>query len=124
MLTDLQIIPDFYKRRPVSLYNPHKASLLNHYRLTVPRIRATLEYFHYGILIASYVMMLQTRNLDRVNWFEAWFIVYTLGFGLDKVAAILEHGARASCSDPRADLTRVQAGASVSTRDASTPPVC
>lgn len=32
-----------YKTKPIGLYNPHKAPLLDHYRLRVPRVRAVLE---------------------------------------------------------------------------------
>ncbi|KAG0150562.1 hypothetical protein CROQUDRAFT_72833 [Cronartium quercuum f. sp. fusiforme G11] len=88
------ILSDRYKRRPVSLYNPRNAPLLNHYRLGVPRNRAALEYFHYGILIASYVATMQTRELNRMNGYEIWFNIFTLGFALDKLGSILEHGWR------------------------------
>lgn len=88
------ILSDRYKRRPVSLYNPRNAPLLNHYRLGVPRNRAALEYFHYGILIASYVATMQTRELNRMNAYEVWFNIFTLGFALDKMGSVLEHGWR------------------------------
>ncbi|OAV97381.1 hypothetical protein PTTG_08032 [Puccinia triticina 1-1 BBBD Race 1] len=88
----VDILSDRYKHRPVSLYNPRNAPLLNHYRLTVPRNRAALEYFHYAVLIGSYVATLQTRQLDRMNPIEVWFNVFTLGFAADKLGSVLEHG--------------------------------
>ncbi|KAH9457577.1 hypothetical protein Pst134EA_021450 [Puccinia striiformis f. sp. tritici] len=88
----VDILSDRYKHRPVSLYNPRNAPLLNHYRLTVPRNRAALEYFHYAILILSYVTTLQTRQLNKMNGFEIWFNVFTIGFAADKLGSILEHG--------------------------------
>ncbi|KAH9816788.1 hypothetical protein DFH28DRAFT_964472 [Melampsora americana] len=88
------IVSDRYKRRPVSLYNPRNAPLLNHYRLGVPRNRAALGYFNYGILIISYVATMETRELNRMNGYEIWFNIFTLGFALDKTGSILEHGWR------------------------------
>ncbi|KAA1113552.1 hypothetical protein PGT21_033442 [Puccinia graminis f. sp. tritici] len=88
----VDILSDRYKHRPVSLYNPRNAPLLNHYRLTVPRNRAALEYFHYAVLICSYVATLQTRQLEKMNGFEIWFNIFTVGFAADKLGSILEHG--------------------------------
>lgn len=39
--TFLDILPDHYKHKPISLYDPRKAPLLNQYRLIVPRTRNT-----------------------------------------------------------------------------------
>lgn len=39
----LDIIPDHYKRKEISLYNPAEAPLLDHYRLKVPVYRHALE---------------------------------------------------------------------------------
>ena len=35
----LDILPDHYKHKPISLYDPRQAPLLNQYRLIVPRTR-------------------------------------------------------------------------------------
>ncbi|CAH7682169.1 expressed protein [Phakopsora pachyrhizi] len=88
----VDILSDRYKHRPVSLYNPRNAPLLNHYRLTVPRNRTALEYCHYFVLIVSYVLTLYTREFNRMNLIEIWFNIFTLGFGVDKLGSILEHG--------------------------------
>ncbi|KAI1083176.1 nonselective cation channel [Whalleya microplaca] len=69
--TFLNTIPDRYKMRPISLYEPQKEPLLNQYRLIVPRTRNMLEIGH--IL-------------------EMAFSVYAFGWVLDQFATILEHG--------------------------------
>ena len=47
----IDILPDRYKKRPVSIYNPRKASLVNQYRLIVPRTRYILEVCQFGLLL-------------------------------------------------------------------------
>jgi hypothetical protein len=37
------ILPDHYKRKQITLYNPREAPILDHYRLKVPRVRQALE---------------------------------------------------------------------------------
>ena len=37
------ILPDHYKRKKITLYNPRAAPILDHYRLKVPRVRQALE---------------------------------------------------------------------------------
>ncbi|GHJ86400.1 hypothetical protein NliqN6_2802 [Naganishia liquefaciens] len=88
------IIADDYKKRPIQIYNPHKAPLLDHYRLKVPRIRSILEYFNFAVLFVLYVLAIEGLNTDRFNWREMLFIVYAMGFSLDKLAAMREHGLR------------------------------
>src|SRR5579871_2622093 len=52
----LDIIPDNYKHRGISLYNPRKASVLNQYRLIVPRTRNILEVVQFMILLILFTM--------------------------------------------------------------------
>lgn len=48
----LDILPDHYKHKPISIYDPRKASLLNTYRLAVPRIRNAIEICQFvGLLV-------------------------------------------------------------------------
>lgn len=49
----LDILPDHYKHKPISIYNPRKAPILNTYRLTVPRIRNLIEIFQFIVLLVS-----------------------------------------------------------------------
>lgn len=88
-----------------------------HHRLKVPRIRSILEYFNFAVLFVLYVLAIEGLNADRFNWREMLFIVYAmgeiplgigifpfltvfyLGFSLDKLAAMREHGLRGKIHD-------------------------
>lgn len=87
----MDILPDHYKRRPISLYDPRKAPLLNHHRLIVPRTRNTIELFQFVILLGLYVMTMISRH-SELNVWEFAFVVYSAGWLLEKFAAIIEHG--------------------------------
>ena len=39
-----------------------------------------------------FVLTLELSNLERINLEEALFMVFALGFSLEKLAAIQEHG--------------------------------
>ncbi|KAI5118687.1 hypothetical protein M0805_003624 [Coniferiporia weirii] len=86
------ILSDTYKQTPIHFYDPHKAPLLDHYRLKVPAVRSVLEYLNFLMLFVLFVMTLELSELDRLNWAEIAFMVYALGFSLEKVAAMQEHG--------------------------------
>lgn len=90
--TFIDIIPDTYKRRSISLYNPRKASLLNQYRLNVPRTRNLLEVSQFMILLALFFLVQSTRDPARFTTEEIVFCIYTFGWILDQVASVLEHG--------------------------------
>ncbi|KAJ2918690.1 hypothetical protein MD484_g1789, partial [Candolleomyces efflorescens] len=87
-------LSDTYKRNPVHFYDPHKAPFLDHYRLKVPSIRAVLEYTNFLILFILYVIAIEWSDLHHFNIPEVCFLVYALGFTLEKVAAMQEHGIR------------------------------
>ncbi|KAI0731341.1 hypothetical protein C8Q76DRAFT_612655 [Earliella scabrosa] len=86
------ILSDTYKRNPIHFYDPHKAPLLDHYRLKVPAIRSVLEYMNFVILFILFVCAIEFSETDRINVTEVVFMVYALGFTLEKVAAMQEHG--------------------------------
>ncbi|TDL23602.1 hypothetical protein BD410DRAFT_695500, partial [Rickenella mellea] len=88
------ILSDTYKRTPIHFYDPHKAPLLDHYRLKVPAVRSVLEYSNFLVLFLLFILTLEYSELDRFNWIELSFIIYALGFSLEKVAAMQEHGIR------------------------------
>ncbi|TRX97883.1 hypothetical protein FHL15_001093 [Xylaria flabelliformis] len=90
--TFLNLIPDRYKRKPISLYQPHKEPLLNQYRLIVPRTRNALEIIQFVILLVLYLLSMLERNPNHFSAFEAAFAVYAFGWALDQFATILEHG--------------------------------
>ncbi|KAJ7446684.1 receptor-activated Ca2+-permeable cation channel [Mycena latifolia] len=86
------ILSDTYKRTPIHFYDPHKAPLLDHYRLKVPAIRSVLEYFNFLILFILFIVAIEINELQRINGAEMLFMIYALGFTLEKVAAMQEHG--------------------------------
>ncbi|KAI1383273.1 nonselective cation channel [Hypoxylon trugodes] len=88
----LDMIPDRYKQKPISLYEPHKAPLLNQYRLIVPRTRNFLEILQFIILLVIYLLFMLERNPDYLSNFEIAFAVYAFGWVLDQFATILAHG--------------------------------
>ncbi|KAK8049474.1 receptor-activated Ca2+-permeable cation channel [Apiospora phragmitis] len=90
--TFLDIIPDRYKQKPISLYDPREAPLLNQYRLIVPRTRNILELFHFIFLLFLYLLFMAERNAEYFSWYEITFAVYAFGWVLDQFATILEHG--------------------------------
>ncbi|KAH9913920.1 uncharacterized protein B0H18DRAFT_887613, partial [Fomitopsis serialis] len=86
------ILSDTYKRTPIHFYDPHKAPLLDHYRLKVPAIRSVLEFTNFLILFILFVVALEFNERNRINAAEGIFIIYALGFTLEKIAAMQEHG--------------------------------
>ena len=88
----IDLIPDHYKHKTVSLYNPSKASLLNQYRLVVPRTRNLLEIGHFILLLALYTVTMVHRQGPRMTGWEIAFLVYAAGWVLDEFASTLEHG--------------------------------
>ena len=88
----IDILPDRYKQKPISLYNPRKAPLLNQYRLIVPRTRNILEVFQFLILLALFLLVMTDHDASTFGLIEFVFIIYTFGWVLDQFASILEHG--------------------------------
>ncbi|KAK3355914.1 hypothetical protein B0H65DRAFT_517323 [Neurospora tetraspora] len=88
----LDLIPDRYKQKPISLYDPRDAPLLNQYRLVVPRTRNILEIIQFVILLALYLVFMSERDAGRITKLEICFTVYAFGWVLDQFATILEHG--------------------------------
>jgi hypothetical protein len=90
--TYLDLIPDHYKHKPIALYDPRKAPLLNHYRLIVPRTRNVIEVIQFIILLSLYCLCMMDRSDSSFGKAEAFFFVYGFGWVLDECASILEHG--------------------------------
>lgn len=88
----IDILPDHYKRKPISLYDPMKAPLLNQYRLIVPRTRNILEVCQFVVLLTLYVIVMRDRDPATFSVKEFAFCIYTFGWVLDQFASILEHG--------------------------------
>ncbi|RMZ82730.1 hypothetical protein DV738_g1502, partial [Chaetothyriales sp. CBS 135597] len=89
------IISDPWKHRPISLYDPWRAPVLNQYRLNVPRIRKVIEIFEFVVVLVLYMLVMEGRESGEDTEYtivEAVFDVYTVGWILDQLATILEHG--------------------------------
>ncbi|PFH60625.1 hypothetical protein XA68_10636 [Ophiocordyceps unilateralis] len=86
------IIPDHYKLKPISLYDPRESPLLNQYRLIVPRTRTILEAIQFAILLGLYVGVMLRRGKGSITPLETIFAVYAFGWGLDQLATIMAHG--------------------------------
>ncbi|OAQ72219.1 nonselective cation channel [Pochonia chlamydosporia 170] len=86
------IIPDHYKLKPISLYDPRESPLLNQYRLIVPRNRNILESIQFAILLGLYIGVMLAREKSKLTGLEAAFAIYAFGWGLDQFATILAHG--------------------------------
>lgn len=90
--TFLDIIPDHYKNKPISLYNPNDAPLLNQYRLAVPRIRNIMDIAQFMVLLVLYLLVMSNRDDVTFTWYEVMFCIYAFGWALEEFASILEHG--------------------------------
>jgi hypothetical protein len=88
----IDIIPDHYKQKPISIYNPRKAPLFNQYRLIVPRTRNALEIGQFIVLLVLFLVIMEERDPSSFTTKEIVFMVYSLGWILDQIASILEHG--------------------------------
>ena len=88
----IDILPDHYKHKPISLYIPGKAPLLNQYRLIVPRISNILDIGQFVVLLVLYVLVMADERYTIITGPELCFIVYALGWSLHEFATIMEHG--------------------------------
>lgn len=88
----IDIIPDHYKYKPITLYHPNKAPRLNQYRLMVPRTRNALDICQFLTLLILYILTMEHRHSDSLTTYELLFNVYATGWALDEFASILEHG--------------------------------
>ncbi|KOS22099.1 hypothetical protein ESCO_001773 [Escovopsis weberi] len=91
-LSFVDILPDHYKHHPVSLYDPRRAPILNHYRLIVPRWRNILDVLQFTVLLALYILLMVNRNGPSRVLLQVVFTVYTAGWMLAEFAAVIEHG--------------------------------
>ena len=58
----IDILPDHYKQKPIALYNPRQAPILNQYRLIVPRTRNVLEVAQFIVLLFLFLFIMVNRN--------------------------------------------------------------
>ncbi|PNS21292.1 Calcium channel YVC1 [Sphaceloma murrayae] len=94
----LDLVPDRYKRRNISLYDPRRAPLLNQYRLIVPRTRNIIETTQFIILFVLYILAMVNKAHTigpthlKFTFEELLFAIYAMGWVLDEFASVLEHG--------------------------------
>ncbi|KAI4189199.1 MAG: hypothetical protein L6R41_001642 [Letrouitia leprolyta] len=88
----IDILPDKYKHRHISLYHPSKAPLLNQYRLIVPRIRNVLDICQFIVLLTLYLLVMKHHKHPHLTMTEVVFCIYACGWVLDEFASMLEHG--------------------------------
>ncbi|KAM0756238.1 hypothetical protein T439DRAFT_308703 [Meredithblackwellia eburnea MCA 4105] len=95
----LDILPDRWKVHDIRLYNLKSAPILDHYRLRVPKYRSYIELFSFLVLFTSFIAVIAERRnrhehlpVSDLTGYEYWFFFYSLGYSLDKLASIAEHG--------------------------------
>lgn len=86
------ILNDSYKKRPLSIYDPTKAPLLNHLRLRVPSIRSKLEFVTFVVILVLYVAALAQKGSPTWTIQETLFSIWLFGFAVDELAQLQEHG--------------------------------
>ena len=88
----IDILPDHYKQKPITLYRPEHAPVLNQYRLMVPRTRNMLDIIQFLFLLLLYILVMQNRDYHSFTAYEFIFCIYASGWVLDEFASIVEHG--------------------------------
>lgn len=88
----IDILPDYYKHKPITIYHPEQAPMLNQYRLMVPRTRTYIDIGQFCILLLLYLLTMYQRRDVEFTIFEMVFCIYGLGWILDELASVLEHG--------------------------------
>ena len=86
----IDILPDHYKQKPIALYNPRQAPILNQYRLIVPRTRNVLEVAQFIVLLFLFLFIMVNRNPSTFGGVELAFIIYTLGWVLDQFVSTID----------------------------------
>lgn len=79
----MEIIPDQWKKRPISLYDPRRGPLLNQYRLIVPRTRNVIELVQFAILLILYLVVMEQRESRLTADYsvvELVFDIYSIGW--------------------------------------------
>ncbi|KAI5476360.1 nonselective cation channel [Pseudohyphozyma bogoriensis] len=95
----LDILPDRWKIHEIRVYNLKDAPILDHYRLRVPKYRAIIDFWSFVVLFGSFLAVIVDRQQRQENLpvaaltnHEKWFFLYALGYSLDRIASVMEHG--------------------------------
>lgn len=89
-LSVMDILPDHYRHHPISLYDPRKAPILNHYRLIVPRWRNAVEMCQFLILLGLYVLTMVYRNDEGKSLWSFLDLTFIFIYGAYVVARIFD----------------------------------
>lgn len=81
----IDILPDRWKKRPVSLYDPRRGPILNQYRLMVPRTRTCVELVYFVVLLGLFLgVMLRRQSREKddraLELVELAFMIYGAGW--------------------------------------------
>ncbi|GAA6047335.1 hypothetical protein JCM3770_001893 [Rhodotorula araucariae] len=95
----IEVLGDRWKSKEIALYNVREAPLLDHYRLRVPKYRALIDSLNFVVLFVSFLLVIIDRHnrfehlpVATLTFVEVWWWIYSLGYSLDKLASIAEHG--------------------------------
>ncbi|GAA5926471.1 hypothetical protein JCM3775_001027 [Rhodotorula graminis] len=95
----IEVLGDRWKSKEIALYNVREAPLLDHYRLRVPKYRAIIDNGNFIVLFVSFLLVIIDRHnrqdelpASELSFVEVWWWIYSLGYSLDKLASIAEHG--------------------------------
>ncbi|KAL4263192.1 Transient receptor potential calcium channel [Pleurotus pulmonarius] len=86
------VLADNYKPRPIEVYDTRTSPFLDHYRLRVPRYGAILEFMNFSVLLVTFVLCLFHQDPNKMNAWEATFILFASSFALQEWTASTEHG--------------------------------
>lgn len=87
------LLVDSYKPKPVvEIYDWRRRPYLDHHRLRVPRIRGRLEFATFAVMLALFLATQATYRVERVNVWEALFVLWGVGFALDEWSALAANG--------------------------------
>ncbi|KAH7910209.1 hypothetical protein BJ138DRAFT_1153472 [Hygrophoropsis aurantiaca] len=92
LLGNRAMVADNYKQRAIEIYDNRTAPFLDHYRLKVPRYSAILHFLNFTVLLATFIACLQTQALEKINLWEAMFLLFSTAFMLQEYTATKEHG--------------------------------
>ncbi|ORY85328.1 Saccharopine dehydrogenase-domain-containing protein [Leucosporidium creatinivorum] len=95
----INILPDRWKIQQINIYSVKDAPILDHYRLRVPKYRSMIDTGSFLVLFISFIAVIVDHHkradnlpVDALSLHEKWFFFYGLGYSLDKLASVTEHG--------------------------------
>lgn len=90
--SQFSIMKDTYKSDVIEFFDIQNRPILDHNVLRVPRLRRIIEFLTIFALVALFMLVQRTRDLNRLEGTELLFILFTWGFALEEAASIRERG--------------------------------